>query len=341
MPTLYISREDGILGRNGNALHWRARSGESPQTLPLNQVDGVVVLGQGNVTTPALHLLMDANIPVHYVDSGGRYKGYLSSGRGRGYILRRRQYDAANKPDECVTLARRFVFGKILGQRKTLLRWAYRSRRANPLWHDACTKLTHLSMFVLQREKLEDIRGVEGIAASKYFTILSGILSPPWTFRERTKRPPRDPVNALLSFGYALLLSSVTTAVIIAGLDPCVGFLHPEYRGRPSLALDMMEEFRSPVIDRMVVAACNQGLFKISDFSRSEENGGISMNASVKKMLLRLYDERLRTSVKNDRTGEYSTYENHIRARAAALAVHLREGREYLPFICGLKGAHP
>ena len=133
---------------------------------------------------------------------------------------------------------------------------------------------------------------------------------------------------------HTLLLSSVTTAAIIAGLDPCVGFLHAEYRGRPSLALDMMEEFRSPVIDRMIVAACNQGLFKISDFIQSEESDGITMNASAKKTLLRLYDERLRTSVKNDGTGERSTYENHIRARTAALASYLRGNGEYLPFIC-------
>jgi CRISPR-associated protein Cas1 len=186
----------------------------------------------------------------------------------------------------------------------------------------------------LQQICLDDIRGIEGIAAAKYFTALSGALPLPWVFRERNRRPPRDPINALLSFGYTLLLSSITTAAIVAGLDPCVGFLHPEYRGRPSLALDMMEEFRSPVIDRMVVAACNQGLFKIADFSKSEGELGINMNSSAKKTLLKLYDERLRTSVKNDATGESSTYETHIRARAAALAYHLRGNGEYLPFIC-------
>jgi CRISPR-associated protein Cas1 len=180
---------------------------------------------------------------------------------------------------------------------------------------------------------MEDLRGVEGAGAMKYFGAFSGVLQPPWFFHDRTRRPPRDPFNAMLSFGYTLLLSSVTTAVVIAGLDPCVGFIHPEYRGRPSLALDMMEEFRSPIVDRMVIASCNQGFFKIEDFA-PEEDGGIRMNGAAKKLFLKLYGERLRTSVKNDGTGQRSDYENHIRMQAAMLVKSLRDQGEYLPFIC-------
>jgi CRISPR-associated protein Cas1 len=333
MPTLYITRENGILGRKGDALCWRSRQGqEGPaRTIPLGQVEDVVVLGQGNVTTQALHALMDADVPVHYVDAGGRYKGSLTSGRGKGYSVRKLQYAAADEPDVRLALARNFIAGKLLGQRRTLLYYLY--RRKLPALRAACSELERLAKAVSRQKDIEALRGIEGFGASEYFAALSGIFQPPWFFGERNRRPPRDPVNALLSFGYTLLLGSVTTAAIMAGLDPCVGFIHPEYRGRPSLPLDMMEEFRSPIIDRMVISSCNQDIFKPKDFERTE-NGGIVMSASAKKALLEIYDNRLRTAVRNDSIGERAAYETHLRSQAVMLVRRLRGHSEYLPFIC-------
>jgi CRISPR-associated protein Cas1 len=275
---------------------------------------------------------MDENVPVHYIDSGGRYKGSLTSGRGKGYAVRRLQYEAADDPEASLAIAKNFIVGKLLGERRTLLRYLYKNKQDDSNMRTTCSELAHLSRLALRQESIEDLRGVEGAAAMKYFNAFEGILQPPWAFRERNRRPPRDPVNAMLSFGYTLLLSSVTTGAIIAGLDPCVGFNHKEYRGRPSAALDMMEEFRSPVVDRMVIASCNQGRFKIEDFE-PEENGGIKMSASARKLFLKLYSERLRESAKNDGTGQTSDYENHIRTQAAALVRRLRGQSEYLPFI--------
>jgi CRISPR-associated protein Cas1 len=299
--------------------------------IPLGQVEDVVVLGQGNVTTQALHALMDADVPVHYVDSGGRYKGSLTSGRGRGYAVRRLQYAAADDPNTCIALGQTFIAGKLLGERRTLLYYFYR-RKLSSL-RETCVALERLTKAALNQKDIEGLRGTEGSGAAGYFSALSEVFQKPWSFRERNRRPPRDPVNALLSFGYTLLLGSMTTAVILAGLDPCVGFVHPEYRGRPSLSLDMMEEFRSPVVDRMVVSSCNQSLFKLEDFERIE-SGGIVMNASARKTLLEVYDNRLRTTVKNDSTGEHATYETHIRSQAVRLVQRLRGQAEYLPFVC-------
>jgi CRISPR-associated protein Cas1 len=297
----------------------------------LGQVEDVVVLGQGNVTMQALHALMDADVPVHYVDAGGRYKGSLTSGRGRGYAVRRLQYAAADDPNMCLALGQNFIAGKLLGQRRTLLHYSYR-RKLSGL-RETCSDLGRLTKAALDQKDIEGLRGVEGSGAAGYFSALSGVFQNPWFFRERNRRPPRDPVNALLSFGYTLLLGSMTTAVILAGLDPCVGFVHPEYRGRPSLPLDMMEEFRSPIVDRMVVSSCNQSIFKLEDFERAE-NGGLVMNASARKALLEAYDNRLRTTVKNDSTGEHATYETHMRSQALMLVRRLRGQTEYLPFIC-------
>jgi CRISPR-associated protein Cas1 len=331
MPTLYITRENGTLGRKGEALRWRPRREEPAQTIPLGQVEDVVVLGQGNITTQALHSLMEADVPVHYVDSGGRYKGSLTSGRGKGYSVRKLQYAATDDPDTCLAIARNLIVGKLLGQRRTLLYYFY--RRKLPALRGVCSDLERLAKAVPERQDIDTLRGMEGSGAAGYFAALSHIFQNPWFFNERNRRPPRDPVNALLSFGYTLLLGSVTTAVILAGLDPCVGFIHPEYRGRPSLSLDMMEEFRSPIIDRMIVSSCNQGIFKPDDFE-SVEGDGVIMNASARKTLLEIYDDRMRTSVRNDSVGERATYAAHLRSQAAMLVRCLRGHVEYIPFIC-------
>ncbi|GHV28314.1 CRISPR-associated endonuclease Cas1 [Synergistales bacterium] len=332
MPTLYITREDGMLGKKGDALYWRAKREGHAQILPLNQIEDVVVIGQGAVTTQALHSLMDEDVPVHYIDSRGRYKGSLTSGRGRGYAIRRLQYGAADDSEASLSIAKNFVTGKLLGERRTLLRYFYRNKGIAHDLRETCSELADLSRAALRRDSVEDLRGIEGIGAVRYFSAFSCVLQSPWFFRERNRRPPRDPVNAMLSFGYTMLLSSVATAAVIVGLDPCVGFIHPEYRGRPSLALDMMEEFRSPVVDRMVISSCNQGLFKPEDFEPGED-GGVKMSGAARKLFLKLYSERLRASVTNDSTGQHSGYEDHIRSQSAMLIRHLRGQGEYLPFV--------
>jgi CRISPR/Cas system-associated endonuclease Cas1 len=209
----------------------------------------------------------------------------------------------------------------------------YFYRRKLPHLRETCSDLERLVKAVSRQKNIETLRGIEGSGAAGYFAALSSVFQTAWSFSERNRRPPRDPINALLSFGYTLLLGSVTTAVILVGLDPCVGFIHPEYRGRPSLPLDMMEEFRSPIIDRMVISSCNQGIFKANNFERTED-GGVLMNAAARKTLLELYDNRLRTPVKNDSTGERANYETHLRSQAAMLVRRLRGHSEYLPFVC-------
>lgn len=332
MPTLYITREDGTLGKKGDALCWRPGRGEKSETLPTAQVSDVIIIGQGNVTTQALHMLMDADIPVHYLDNGGRYKGSLTSGRSRGYQIRRLQYDKAASEDARLSIARNIIVGKLLNQRNTLLRYLYRRYTGDEPLGEACSELKYYLQQALRCSSVDEIRGVEGMGARVYFYGFSRILRPPWKFTERNRRPPRDPVNTLLSFGYTLLLGSVVTALIIAGLDLCVGFIHPEHRGRPSLALDLMEEFRSPVVDRLVVSSCNQGLFAQDDFQNGEKNAVI-MVQSAKKKLLRLYSERMRGEVRNESNATRSSYGNHIRAQAAIFVTSLRKEKEYLPFI--------
>jgi CRISPR-associated protein Cas1 len=331
LVTLYISHDDGILGTRGDALIYKKDRKGRGESIPAHIVDDVAVIGMGAVTTPALHMMMENNIPVHFIDSRGRYKGSVTSGRGRGYGIRRLQMNAAADGPAASRIARSIVSGKLKNQIKTLMRARNRGRSGDAAIKDACVELKSIYGRLANCFDLDRIRGYEGASAAVYFSVFGRLLRSPWVFRGRNRRPPKDPINAMLSFGYTLLLGHVTTAAVIAGLDPCVGFLHPEYRGRPSLALDLMEEYRSQAVDRLVLSIANQMLMKPEDFTPSED-GGVLMDAASRKFFIKSCSERLSASVRDGRTGNSSTFRNHIAASAAALVSSLRTGSEYFPF---------
>ena len=251
MSILYVTREDGQLCRRGEALYWNSSPDEP---LPTAQIEGVVVIGQGCVTTPALHLLMALDVPVHYLSGGGQYLGSLTTALRRSTSVRRRQYAAADDGAWMLELGKRIIVGKIANQQGTLRRYQYRHVEGEKHLLKSVERLSELAKRARECADIDELRGVEGVAANCYFEGFSCLIREPWTFTGRQRRPPRDPVNAMLSFGYALLLARVAGAVLMAGLDPCLGIVHPEYRRRPSLALDLMEVFRSSLIDRMVFA---------------------------------------------------------------------------------------
>jgi CRISPR-associated protein Cas1 len=330
MVTLYISRNDGLLGKQGEALTYRKDRQTASERVPARLVDDVVMLGNASVSTQAIHMMLENNIPLHFIDEQGRYKGSLTSGRGRGYALRRAQMNAAFEPDSVLEITKSIVSGKLRNQLSTLKRGLWRGRSDDVILRRACLELKKMLNSLPECMSTDASRGIEGSAAAVYFSVFDRLLRKPWFFRERNRRPPKDPINALLSFGYTLLLSHVTSAVIISGLDPCVGFLHPEFRGRPSLALDLMEEYRSPVVDRLVLSVANQMIINPNGFAQTED-GGVMMNAETRKTFVRSYLERISERTK-DGVGITSTYRNHIFSSAVKFASSLRNGTKYIPF---------
>jgi len=332
MVTLYITHEKGMLGKKGGALSFRKVRGGTAELIPPHLVDDVVLMGRGSVSTSALHLLMDQNIPVHFIDGSGHYKGSLTSGRGRGYAIKRLQFDAVQDEGQSLAIVQGIVAGKLANQRATLLRVLYRNRPGDSPLMRVCRQLADLAETAQNTWDIEELRGIEGYGAAEYFSVFGRTLLSPWEFSQRNRRPPKDPVNALLSFGYTLLLGRVTSSVTIAGLDPCVGFLHPEYRGRPSLALDLMEEFRSPVVDRMVIALLNQQLLSPENFSYHED-GGVTLDRKGRLRVLKAFSERIRQEVVNRVTGERTSFWNHCDRQAQLFVRILRHGGDYAGFV--------
>lgn len=268
MHTLAISEQgttvhaegDMLVLRRGSTVLRRVRAGELEQ---------VLLFGGVEVTTRAMALLLRREIDLVLLMQSGKFRGRLSGRGAKNVLLRLAQYRRSTDGEFCVRAARAIVAGKLRNQRQNLLR-AQRQLQDNDL-AAVLGKLRVLGERAAACSDLDVLRGFEGQAAALYFGQLSKLIrNPAFSFTTRTRRPPRDPVNALLSFGYAVFGSLAETEVYRCGLDPMLGFLHQPAYGRPSLMLDLLEEFR-PLIDLLVLRVVNRRQVSEQDFEQRGE----------------------------------------------------------------------
>src|SRR2546425_68619 len=322
MPTLYLTEdyalvrrdgEDALLvkipekqGKNGAVL-----SPARKERIPLVKIDEVVVLGEVTLTASAVHLLLERDVEITYLSHYGQFKGRLSPPFSKNAVLRMAQYRAHQDMTKRCELARRFVIGKLSNQRQRLQRFNRTHRDAEV--SQAIQQLTDLlgglaTLPVHQPPgrkplatgdhrvagtSLEAILGMEGAGSAAYFRCFGKLLSDPkqWPFSGRVKRPPTDPVNALLSFGYALLTNKVASAVQLVGFDHFVGYLHSSFYGRPALALDLVEEFRPIIVDSVVLNMLNHRMLTLDDFV--VELGAYRLKDERRKVFFTKFEERL------------------------------------------------
>lgn len=238
---------------------------EVVHTIRPDAVDHVHIIGNIEVSAAARNKIARMEVDVVYFDRRGKQIARLVTSDHRSGERRLAQYAASNCNDRRCAIARAIVKGKLLNQR-TFLQRLRRERDAEELL-GALSAMRHLVRRLDEVETLDEIRGLEGQGAALYFRgMATAILPDEFKFTSRNRRPPRDPINACLSFGYALLLSRVETGVRKAGLDPYVGIFHSTSRGKPSMVLDLMEEFRPVVIDRLILRLINRRQLSASDF---------------------------------------------------------------------------
>src|SRR5260370_29146404 len=278
MSTLYLNEERSLVRRDGEDSllveipEKRGTGGvvlaaARKERIPLIKIDEVAALGEIPLTASALQLLLERNIEITFLGYYGQFKGRLSPPFSKNSLLRMAQYRAHHDMTKRCELARSFVIGKLSNQRTMLQRYNRRladagTRQAIEEMGQLQHQLANLSLekaygakrqtsgdHLIAGTPLETILGLEGAGSAAYFGSFGKLLSDPkrWPFSGRVKRPPTDPVNALLSFGYSLLTNKVASAVQMVGFDHFVGYLHSTVHGRPALALDLMEEFR-PII---------------------------------------------------------------------------------------------
>ena len=319
--------------------------------IPLVKVDDVVVVGEVTMTSSALHMLLEKNIEIHFLGYYGQFKGRLTPGLSKNSLLRMAQHRAHNDLCKRGELARRFVIGKLSNQR-TMLQRSNR-RQADPLFKQEIEqiggiirRLSTLSTEVgttytlatgdtgIEGTPIETILGMEGAGSAAYFNCFGNMLSDQqqWTFAGRVKRPPTDPVNALLSYGYALLTSQVASAVQIIGFDQFIGYLHSSVYGRPALALDLMEEFRPIIVDSVVLTLLNNRMLSKDDFY--VELGAYRLKNEPRKTFLTRFEERLNEEITHPIFGYKVKYRRCIELQARLLAKYLTgEINEYPPLI--------
>ncbi|MCX5685178.1 MAG: CRISPR-associated endonuclease Cas1, partial [Planctomycetota bacterium] len=293
------------------------KSGEELARAPLKDVSQLVLCGNVLVTAQTLHLLCEAAIPVVHLSSGHWFYGLTAGITLRNAFVRQAQYLAAADAAKALALAKAAVAAKGANQR-TLLR-----RNASPPPDADLEDMARLLRRVPEAESAEQLLGLEGNLAARYYANFGSLLTPrdfdaSWDFRTRNRRPPKDPVNALLSFGYAMLAKECTVAILAEGLDPWWGLYHKPRHGRPALALDLMEEFRPLVVDSAVITAVNTGMVAASDFTRSQ--AGCILAPKGRKAFIRAYEARLDQLVTHPVFDYRCSWRSIIRLQARLLA---------------------
>jgi CRISPR-associated protein Cas1 len=317
---LYVQEQGATVGKSKGTLIVR-KQGEELAQVRVKDVSQLVLCGNVGVSAQALHLLCEAAVPIVHLSTGHWFYGVTQGIHLRNAYDRAEQFRAASMPDVRLRFARWIVEAKGINQR-TMLR-----RNAKPQPAPALDDMAALIKKVPLASDDGEVLGLEGNIASKYFGEFSTMLRPrdfsaEWDFSARTRRPPRDPINALLSFGYALLSKECTVALIAEGLDPWWGLFHRPRHGRPGLALDLMEEFRPVIVDSAVITAVNTGMVAAGDFKRAQS--GCAMLPSGRKAFLRAYESRLDQLLTHPIFDYKCTWRSAIRVQARLLARWLR-----------------
>lgn len=317
---VYVQAQGVTVAKNGDVLEVRER-GRVLDEVRLIDVSQLCLFGNVQITPPALRELVTRGIPICHFTYGGWFVGVTHGMDHKNVELRIAQYRAAGDTARAVALGRRFIQAKVRNGR-TLLR-----RNQSNVAVGALEQLRQLAHRAGQVRSLDTLLGIEGTAARVYFSQFATMLrpregpDPHFDFESRNRRPPRDPVNALLSFGYALLVKDLTVILQAVGFDPYLGFFHQPRYGRPALALDLMEEFRPLIVDSVVLTTLNTGEISSGDFIRRA--GSVALTAEGRRKFLAAYERRMDTLVTHPVFGYTISYRRVLEVQARLLGRHL------------------
>jgi CRISPR-associated protein Cas1 len=357
MPTLYVTEPGSRIEKDHGRLVV-TKDDEVLLTVPLVHVTEVVLMSAAGATTPALLALLDQGVSVSLVTTQGKLRGRLIAAEARNLPLRHKQYAASSSDKFAREVSRAIVLGKLKNCR-TLARRLGRGRRpvapdldlAGPLAPEpagtpavppapdpppAAALIDRITWAVGRAQvaaTVDELRGLEGSGSKAYFALLRGALQAGLTFEKRTRRPPKDPANALLSLAYTLLTNAMFTACEVAGLDPYDGFFHADKYGRPALALDLMEEFRPIVADSVVLTVVNNRMLTPEDFEAGADSGVYLTRRSLRSFLEQ-FSRRLNTQVFHPDAGRALSYQKifEVQARRLRKCIETADPR-YQPFL--------
>jgi CRISPR-associated protein Cas1 len=335
---LYVTLEDGYLHVEGDTVCVRAE-GEIRGRFPGHILESIACFGNTTVSSPLLAYCGERGIGLSFFSEHGRFMGRLEGPVRGNVLLRTKQYAVAQNPDRAACFAQILALCKTANSRTVLLRAARESGAGREEQGDqllqVAGRLSELARGLGAGSGVESIRGMEGAVAQAYFGAFPAMIrqnSAFFAFQGRSRRPPLDPVNAVLSFLYAMLAHDYRSALEGVGLDPCVGFLHTMRPGRPSLALDMMEELRAPLCDRLTLSLINLRVLSEKEFDLSPT--AVYLNEKGRKEVLTAWQKRRRETIAHEYLGEQIEIGliPHIQAQLMARSIR-GELENYPPFL--------
>ncbi len=337
LNTLYVTTQNSYLFKEGESVVVKVGN-EKKMRLPVHNLDGIICFGAVSMSPFLMAHCAENGVTISFLSQYGRFLARVHGAVAGNVLLRREQYRRADDLAGRSAMARSFLVGKLLNSR-AVVRRAIRDHGEKVPLSDLKRIESRLSQYARRMDvfrDLDELRGIEGEAAAGYFKVFDHLITTQKDFfvmNGRNRRPPRDPVNALLSFVYTLLVHDCRSALEGVGLDPYVGYLHADRPGRPSLALDLMEEFRSFLADRLVLSLINRGQINSKSFNFSE-SGSVVLKDSDRKELLVAWQKRKQDEITHPYTGEKMPVGLLAHIQAKLMSRHLRgELDGYPPFI--------
>jgi CRISPR-associated protein Cas1 len=328
LNTLFVTTQNAYLARENDNILVRVEQ-ETRLRVPIHTLGSVVCFGVVNASPPLMQLCAEHGVTLAFFSEYGRFMARVEGPVSGNVLLRTEQYRRSSDLEASAAIARAIVAAKTINSRAVLLRAARESPTNSadrPILSDASHQLGCLARRHARPLPLEEVRGLEGDAARIYFSAFDRLIvvqKDGFSFSGRSRRPPLDPVNALLSFLYSMLAHDCRSALEGVGLDPQVGFLHRLRPGRPSLALDLMEELRAPLADRLVLTLINRQQIKASGFSTAE-SGEVRMDDATRKEVLIAWQKRKQEEIRHPFLDETIAIGLVPHAQALLLARHLR-----------------
>jgi CRISP-associated protein Cas1 len=331
MPPLYVTEQGAKVGVRSRRLVI-TKDDETLAEVPMIKVDAVHLLGMVQVTTQAMRRLMQEGIDVIFLTQRGEYCGRLVGPDNSASALRRWQYRRSDEPDFCQQLGQAFVRGKLVNARRLL----QQAQRKSGIVDAELSRGIEILGASIQRAPrtttINGLMGVEGSGTAAYYRAFGSLLPDVWRFQRRVRRPPTDPINVLLSLGYTLLTHSVQSAILTVGLDPYVGFFHAQGQARPSLALDLVEEFRPLIVDRVVLSACSRRRITPEDFQFSQNAARpVVLSDEGRQRFFAELEARWKTTLQHPANGEQVTYRRSLELQVRQFARSLQTGQPYAP----------
>jgi len=329
LNTLYITRQETYLHKERETIVVKLK-GERLGQFPLINIASIYCFGNVAVSPFLMGYCAEKDVGLSFYTEYGRFLARMQGKPSGNVLLRRQQYRWADDEPQSTAIARLIVAAKIANCR-VVLRREIRNYGDNPTLTEASKRLAVSCRRAKQAGTVDEARGIEGEAAATYFSVFNELIrGSDFAFDGRVRRPPTDPVNAMLSFVYSLLTQECASALSGVGLDPYVGYLHKDRPGRASLALDLMEEFRAPWAERFVLTLINRRQIQLNDFI-TEGSGAVRLTDDARKELLVAYQDRKQVEILHPYLGERVPVGMLPHCQALLLARHIRGDTVYYP----------